>query len=54
MDKLDQSNIVGPIKRAGMVVAPEMEITTIPEMRNRGNIMLPISQNNFGTRWRPW
>ena len=52
MDKLDQSNIIGPIKHAGMVVSPEMEIIAILEIRKIRNIILPIPQNKFGKRWR--
>ena len=52
MDKLYRINIVGTIKRTGMVVATEMEIISVMEMRNRRNIMLPISLKDFGTRWR--
>ena len=43
MYKLDQRNIDGPIKRAVMVVDPEIEIITILEMIKRRNIVLPIS-----------
>ena len=53
MDKLYQSNIVGPIKRAEILVAPEMELIVIIEIRKRRDTILPISQKKFGTIWRP-